>query len=114
MTQTHHMNQIEIQARLKYPKKQQYNLYRPVPGRWQSQSQCQRRGQSQHKAPPRWGDAKGRHRRGKASLRGSIAKVGRRQGEISPERGIHSVAPRYPWVGKTMEGAILWEGLKPQ
>ena len=27
-----------------------------------------------------------------------------RQVEASPEQGINGVTPRYPWVGKTMEG----------
>jgi len=29
---------------------------------------------------------------------------------MSQEQGNHSVAPRYPWVGKTMEGVTPWEG----
>jgi len=60
------------------------------------------------------GIAKRKRRQDKTSPRAGITKVGRRQGEMSQERGIHSVAPRYPWVGKTMEGVTLWEGLKPR
>jgi len=41
-----------------------------------------------------------------------VAKVGRRQGTMTQERGNHSVAPRYPWVGKTMEGVTPWESLR--
>jgi len=48
-----------------------------------------------------------------ASPRGSVAKVGHRQGKTSQEQGNHSVAPRYPWVGKTVEGVTPWEALKP-
>jgi len=39
-------------------------LYRPISGRWQSQGQSQRLGQSQHKALPRWRDAKCQRRQG--------------------------------------------------
>jgi len=31
---------------------------------------------------------------------------------MSQEQGNHSVAPRYPWVGKTMEGVTPWESLR--
>ena len=37
---------------LKIRSKFKYFLYRPVPGRWQSQGQSQREGQSQRKASP--------------------------------------------------------------
>ena len=46
-------------------------------------------------------------RQGKASFQ-----PGRRQDQISLRQGNHSVVPRYPWVGKTMEGATPWEGLR--
>jgi len=51
--------------------------------------------------------AKARRRLGEG-----VAQLGRRQRQMSQRRGDHSVAPRYPWVGKTMEGATPWEGLK--
>ena len=73
--------------------------------------------QSQRKALSRWKDAKcQRHQLGrrqdKASPRGR-----RRPTRASPDQtvlkqGNHSVVPRYPWVGKTMEGATPWEGLR--
>ena len=55
---------------------------------------------------------KRKHRQGKASPRWR-----RRPTRASPDKtllkqGNHSAAPRYPWVGKTMEGATPWEGLK--
>ena len=78
-------------------------LYRPVSGRWQSQGQSQCRGQSQHKASP-----------GEATPSASIAQAARRQGKMSQKQGSRSVAPRYPWVGKTMEGVTPWEDLKPR
>ena len=64
------------------------------PGRYTGQSQ--RRGQSQRKASPRWGDAKRRRRQEEASPRGSIVKIGRRlagrrQDKASPSR----VSPRW-------------------
>ena len=77
-------------------------LYRPVSGRWQSQSQSQRL------------ESKSTRRRlgEEASPRQGVAQPGRRQEQISLSQGSHSAVPRYPWVGKTTEGAALWEGLR--
>jgi len=58
--------------------------------------------------------AKRKRRQDNTSPRAGVAKVGRRQGKMSQEQGNHGVAPRYPWVGKTMEGVMPWEGLKPR
>jgi len=51
--------------------------------------------------------AKARRRLGEG-----VAQPGRRQDQISLSQGNHSAVTRYPWVGKTMEGATPWEGLK--
>ena len=48
----------------------------------------------------------------KRRLGEGVAQPGRRQDQISLSQGSHSAAPRYPWVGKTMEGAMPWEGLR--
>ena len=93
-------------------------MYRPVSGRWLSQ------GQSQHQE---WKSTQGvawvKRRHVPVTPRGSIAKArrclgegvaqpGRRPDQILLRQGNHSVVPRYPWVGKTMEGATTWEGLR--
>ena len=65
-------------------------------------------------ATPSASIAQAGRRQDKTSLRAGVAKVGRRQGKMSQKQGNHSVAPRYPWVGKTMEGVTPWEGLKPR
>ena len=65
-------------------------------------------------ATPSASIAKRKRRQDKASPRAGDAKVGRRQGKMSRKQGNHSVAPRYPWVGKTMDGVTPWEGLKPR
>ena len=51
--------------------------------------------------------AKARRRLGEG-----VAQPGHRQDQISLRQGNHSGVPRYPWVGKTMEGATPWEDLK--
>jgi len=65
-------------------------------------------------ATPSASIAKTGRRQDKTSPRVGVAQLGRRQGKMSQKQGNHSVAPRYPWVGKTMEGVTPWEGLKPQ
>jgi len=65
-------------------------------------------------ATPRASIAQAGRRQDKTSPRAGVAKVGRRQGKVSQKQGNHSVAPRYPWVGKTMEGVTPWKGLKPR
>ena len=99
-------------------------MYRPVSGRWLSQ------GQSQHQESKSTPGVKVNTRRclGEETPNASVAKKKRRQGKASPRwrrrptraspdqillrQGNHSVVPRYPWVGKTMEGATPWEGLR--
>jgi len=91
-------------------------VYRPVPGRWLSQ------GRSQHQRSKSTPGVKvnTRRRLGEETLSASVTKKRRRQGKASPrwrrrptraspdqtilKQGNHSVVPRYPQVGKTMEG----------
>ena len=65
------------------------------------------------------GVAKRRRRQNKASPREGVANTRRRQAKASPREGvakpgIDSVTPRYPWVGKTVEGVTPREGLRPR
>jgi len=65
-------------------------------------------------ATPSVSIAKTGRRQDKTSPRARVVQLGRRQGKMSQRQGNHNVAPRYPWVGKTMEGVTPLEGLKPR